>query len=333
MSEFNVNPSILLKEASDLNKVYNILKNQNDKIEAIKKNISISGDSGSKVKKALELTSEQLESRMLTTKKIYTILEQVGNLYKKAEQSIVGDDNSLPTNIAFDDEGMYGGNQSNPKSHADELANIVRRYYPDFTDKEVEDYLNKLEDEGCGYVAMINTIFDQFDGKEDEFEETFGFPMYDENGDLNYNAMVTDFYAATDNHYENSFLWFKWDDINESEDPSNTDGHGTSRESREYRWETYMKDHGIDVDVHNVEVTPDTYEQIAANGDLVIAVEPCILYDVNGNEVKNQPGGHAMTVTGVTEDGMYRVSSWGKEFYVKPDDEVYSRMQFQQIEY
>lgn len=90
------------------------------------------------------------------------------------------------------------------------MADIVRKYYPGFSEDEVKDYLTKLQLEGCGYVTMINTIFNQFVGKEEEFEKTFGFSIYDENGELNYDAMVTDFYSAIDNHNKKSFLIF-WD--------------------------------------------------------------------------------------------------------------------------
>lgn len=126
---------------------------------------------------------------------------------------------------------------------------------------------------------------------------------------------------------------FSWDDVDESEDESTTKGNGTTRESREYRWEKYLKDRGVDVDVKNVDVTLDNYNEVAVKGDLVVGVSPCILYDSSGKKVVNQDGGHAMTVTGITDDGMYKVSSWGKEYYIKPDDSVYDRMQFQQIIY
>lgn len=219
------------------------------------------------------------------------------------------------------------------KDGSSDLADIVRKYYPDFSDEEIEKYLEKLESEGCGYIALTNTLFKQYVGREDEFEKTFGFPMYDKNGDLNYDALVTDFYSSTDNHNEKSFLWWKWDDVDESEDKSDIQGSGTTREKREYRWEKYLKEHNVDVDVKNVDITIDNYNKVSSKGDIVVGVSPVILYDCDGNEVYNEEGGHAMTVTGVTDDGMYKVSSWGKEYYIKPDDSVYNRMQFQQIMY
>lgn len=39
-----------------------------------------------------------------------------------------------------------------------------------------------------------------------------------------------------------------------------------------------------------------------------------------------------MTVTGVTEDGRFIVSSWGKRYYIDPDTD-YNRLQFQQVRY
>lgn len=325
MSEINVKPPILTEQVSDWKKLYMHLKNYENQLDSIKNSFNMSGDAGALIKKSLNEADEQLESIIITIRILYKILEQIVNAYIKSEQSISNTNIITSPNMPFDDQGQYGGYQGNPQTHYKDLADIVRKYYPDFSDKEVEDYLKKLADEGCGYVAMTNTIFSQFEGKEDEFEKTFGFPMYDENGELNYDAMVTDFYSAMDNHNK--------DGINESEDPSSTDGKGTTREKREYRWETYMKDHGIDVDVKDVDVTPDTYEEIAKDGYLVIGVSPVVLYDENGNEVYNKKGGHAMTVTGVTDDGMYIVSSWGEKFYIKPDDNVYNRMQFQQVQY
>ena len=33
-------------------------------------------------------------------------------------------------------------------------------------------------------------------------------------------------------------------------------------------------------------------------------------------------GGHAMTVTGVTDDGKLIVSSWGNQYYIDPDEKI-----------
>ncbi|MCI8508887.1 MAG: hypothetical protein HFJ06_10040 [Lachnospiraceae bacterium] len=331
MSVFSVEPIKLSKEAENLQSITSVLNGNKESLEKIRQSLILSGSAGNSVKNSLKLTSEEMENIIKSIKSAKKVLSEISSNYINTEK-IISNQNIEQGNPAFDDEGSYGGNQSNPVTKSEELADIVRKYYPDFTDKEVEDYLKKLESEGCGYVAMSNTIFAQFVGKEKEFEKTFGFPMYDKNGDLNYDAMVTDFYAATDNHNEKGWI-FKRDVIDESEDKSATEGWGTTRETREYRWEKYMEDHGIDADVKNVKVTPENYDEVASKGDIVVGVQPCILYDESGNKAVDIDGGHAMTVTGKTDDGMYRVSSWGEEYYIKPGDSVYDRMQFQQIIY
>ena len=108
---------------------------------------------------------------------------------------------------------------------------------------------------------------------------------------------------------------------------------GTSISERKDIWEDYLAEHGIDVNVEcYIEVTADNYNDIVDKGQIIVAIEPCILEDEAGNTVFNADGGHAMTVTGVTEDGRFIVSSWGKRYYVDPDTK-YDRLQFQQVRY
>ena len=221
--------------------------------------------------------------------------------------------NNLPdVNPSFDDEGSYGGDQgSAQKVYLDEdIQEIVRKYYPDYSDQEIRDLLIELNSEGCGYVALCNTIFWEFVGREEEFEEIFGFPMY-KDGDLNYNAIIVDLYCDKDKKSKS----------------------GTNIPERKDIWEDYLAEHGIDVNVEcYIDVTTDNYNDIADKGQIIVAIEPCILEDEAGNTVFKANGGHAMTVTGVTEDGRFIVSSWGKRYYIDPDTD-YNRLQFQQVRY
>ncbi len=220
--------------------------------------------------------------------------------------------NSKMGNPVTNGSGTYGGNQGSArKKYMDEeLQDIVRKYYPDYSDAQIKQYLENMNSEGCGYVALCNTIFEQYVGREAEFELKFGFPMY-KDGDLNYDALIVDFYCDQDN-------------------PNKS---GTNQYEREKMWETYLGDKGIKVDVQcDVKVTPDTYNSVARDGQLIVSVSPVILQDKDGNIVDNRDGGHAMTVTGVTSDGRYVVSSWGRTYYVDPDDN-YDRLQFQQVKY
>lgn len=280
--------------------------------------------------------SSQIDEEQSVTANLEKAIKIALNHYKRSEM-IMSDylsSHAAGNNITYDDRGRYGGNQGSPQNinksdeQYDEIVDIIRKYYPDFTDKDIEKYLKKLNSEGCGYVALINTIFNQYAGRTDEFEEAFGFSMYDENGELNFDLLLVDFYSAMDNRH--SFFGIDYYDSNE--DYSATKGYGTTMESREYRWENYLEDRGIQADVHEVTVTPENYNKIAQDGEIIISVHPVILYDENGKCVVDVDGGHAMTITGVTEDGMYRVTSWGKEYYIKPNGQ-YERMGFQQVSY
>ena len=269
------------------------------------------------IKLALLKICIQMKSEMRTLDALDDALAEAVSLYRAVERNL-SEVKSVQENPAFEDEGSYGGDQGAPEkkykrdsSKRDLLNEIVRNYYPDYNDREVENLLSELNKEGCGYVALINTLFIQYLGREERFMEVFGFPMYDNNGELNYDALVTDLYCSKD-------------------DPNMG---GTTRATREVIWESYLKEHNIDVNVKDVNITAENFERISKNGQIIVGLAPCILYDETGKKVVDIDGGHAMTVTGVTEDGLLRVSSWGKEYYIKPGDAAYSRMQFQQVCY
>ena len=227
-------------------------------------------------------------------------------------QNIVMKD--LPdNNPAFDDSGSYGGAQGSAqnKYKDEDIQVIVRKYYPELSDKEVQKLLKQMNSEGCTYVAVCNTIFKEYVGREDEFEKTFGFPMH-KDGDLNYDALIVDYYCSKDTEES-----VRFDNI----------------ELVEERWEAYLKEHDVDVDVvSRLKVTPETYDEIVSGGQLIVSVRPLNLEDEQGNIVDGRDCGHAMTVTGVTEDGRYIVSSWGKVYYVDPKNN-YSAIVFQQVRY
>ncbi|MCR5795639.1 MAG: hypothetical protein K6G61_09905 [Solobacterium sp.] len=255
------------------------------------------------LKKGVEMFNE---SRRLNN--FGNTLIDISKKYLYAENQILTFSGAL-SNPAFDRNGQYGGHQGSPMNHWEDMAAIVRRYYPNYSDRQIQDLLSRLNGEGCGYVAMINTLFLRFKGREDEFERIFGFPMY-VNGELNYDALVTDFYCAED-------------------DPNSS---GTDRADRERMFEEYCNERGIPVNVHNVEVTPENYNELVQNGEIVVRIRPLLMRDANGN-LNGRNGGHAMTVTGVAEDGRLIVSSWGETYYIEPNWSDFEYIEFQQVTY
>ncbi len=233
----------------------------------------------------------------------------------------------------------YGANQrspfetmtSNPAEYA-QLSNIVKSHFPQWTADDIHDFIAKLKQEGCGYVAMINSLFEEFTDNHLEFQNIFGFDMFSPDGTLNFNQVLVDLYCSMDNHIGGKFLFFTWDTIVENEDrvwvDDDKDGKfewkdkpfGNNEVQMKYRWETYCKKHGIDTKVEiNQMITPKNYYKYAKKGSVCIL---CSKFTVH-NEAQ-QPthikNGHFMTITGVTQDNKYIVSSWGKRYTLDPKD-------------
>ncbi len=254
----------------------------------------------------------------------------------------------------FDEDGLYGGNQKAPAklsedTESDEwsaLVKIMRETFPDIKDpEETKALMKKLEHEGCGYVAMVNMIFIEYEGREDDFLDDFGFPM-NKNGDLNFNELLVDIYCRTDNHnkgitgkdkykisedckYEvdgDGFLY--WLDWNNKRTLDET-GFGQSCEVMAYRMNLYMKDKGVEkkVKVENVDLSPDPirYTQLTDGKYIVVSAKNFELFNqdhssiTNGQRVSTDMR-HAMIVTGVTDDGRYIVSTFGEKCYLDPNE-------------
>lgn len=237
--------------------------------------------------------------------------------------------------IVFDDDGSYGADQGSPKdvwgpwSNKKELYDTVKEYYPDMSDKEIQNYLKKLNNEGCGYVAVINTIFAAYEGREEEFKQAFGFDMY-EKGDLNYNRLLVDFYAATDNHN----LVDGADVINPHEDENATTGRGMTMNDQKYRAQLYLNDHGIPVEIQtNAHVTIENFDTISKDHYVSISFFNGNLQNEDGSVAQYIDGGHSMVITGTTSDGRFIVSSWGEKYYIDPNENVNGQTTFSFVTY
>ena len=326
---------VQLKKCKDIESRYTEIKNcllvQMVKLDLIKHTTGWN-KSFSKVQKALVLEHKQLASARTKIGILQDDLTRIISLYEECERFIGMDvenydgkyAGSISDTEVFDEKGAYGGDQGaaqsewGPWSQKKDLYDTVRKYYPSMTDKEIHNYLKKLNNEGCGYVAIVNTIFAAYQGKEALFERDFGFPMYYK-GDLNYKQLVVDFYASTDNHNKVSNI----DVISTTEDKSDTEGYGTTPDSQVYRTQSYMAGKSMAVKIKAGEkVTTENYAEYAKNGYVVLNYHSGNLEDENGKTIQKigADEGHSMTVTGVTEDGRFIVSSWGRQMYLKPND-------------
>ena len=245
-----------------------------------------------------------------------------------------------PNPIIYNLQNEYGGNQCSPNITATtapeeyrQLCEIVKSSFPEMTQEEIDAFLLKLRNESCGYVVMINSLFEEFIDKPDEFREIFGFSLYDVDGSLNYNRVLVDLYCKKDNHNGGRFLFWTWDFYTKNEDrvwkKNEKDGkygwvdkpYGNNEAQLIYRWESYCREYGIRAKVRiYTAITPKNFYKYRKKGYISVLARHYKIVDDKGNENKSD-GGHYMTITGVTDDQKrYVVSSWGKRYYLNPKD-------------
>lgn len=218
---------------------------------------------------------------------------------------------------------FYGGRQHGPKNEVNQdgvISSKTERLYVDIikrntgvemSEAELYKYLSELNSNGCGYTAMVNTILEYYCHRingDEEFMKKFGFPLHDENGNLNYNCLTIDIYSKTNGLTHNS----------------------SSEDSRKIILESYMGDSGIDgnssvkVTVNKrVNITSKNVDNYLREGkQIIIRGQNLHIYtDESKSKYADCGGaGHAMVVTGVTKDGLLIVSTWGKKGYIDPKD-------------
>ena len=119
---------------------------------------------------------------------------------------------------------QYGASQIDFKKRFDLLIEepliwkSLQNYYPekDFASKEeamffYKEYFENIYKCGCGYASVANYVFHLYEGREEEFEKIFGYPIYtvDETGyvDFNYEVFILNFFNYSVNQtYNNKSL-------------------------------------------------------------------------------------------------------------------------------
>ena len=250
--------------------------------------------------------------------------------------------------VIYGGKGFYGGNQSSARERwedgdQEDIKRIILQYYPNMNASECKKLLSEMENEGCNYMAWVNTVFTQYYGREEEFYKRFGFQMYDQYGHPNFDLMMVDLYCSQGGY-------------NGSKD-------GLTKKTSENAIEDYLLDKGVEADVVNIKkVSSEYFNSLPENSQIIVRVTGgMIFYNESGKRITSigsdfvdsnlfggyEVVGHAMTITGVeTINGkeMLRVSTWGHELYFDPDEFMHplnhagwdigkSKIEFQQINY
>lgn len=233
---------------------------------------------------------------------------------------------------------QYGGDQGSFSRTVEELLEDpivlekLRKTFPNATMEDYEKYLKRINQVGCGYTAMINTLFEYYKGRENEFYRKFGFHMYDieSNGflDYNYEYLILDFFNYIWGNSGYSIQQLYGDigkkvydaALDKYEKNPDAKAKGTGPKEKLLFMDFLNKKYGINCNVefiyeNNEQKIIELYKKISKdkNTQIIISANQFELYDRYGNLTDENVGNHAMSVTGVTEDGKLIVSSWGTE--------------------
>lgn len=222
------------------------------------------------------------------------------------------------------------------------LIEMVQDSYPGISIKDARKFLESIDapkNGVCNYADVCNAIFELFVGKEVEFEEKFGFPMY-YNGKLNDAQLLLDIFlfVSGDLRIEQKDGVWKF---NESDDYNYLSGF--LEESEMYKValiENYLSMLGLygeganvsekqmyasvrdnknyyDSNNANESILKEVNESLKKGEHVSIAsLEGLLMKHVGTGEYRVLGGGHIMSVYGIDADGNLLVDSWGQKFAI-----------------
>lgn len=174
--------------------------------------------SANQIVQKLRLYEKILKKYHAFLKDAYALYEKLDSEESEIELASLADAQDKTTKTFDDDKnnGTYGADQGDMAHNKkgiwffgfrwfedEDLYAYIRLHskYQNYSQTQIADLMERINSEGCGYIAMVNNIFVEYEGREAEFERKFGFPMYDKNGKANYDYLIVDFYANTDDQY------------------------------------------------------------------------------------------------------------------------------------
>lgn len=84
----------------------------------------------------------------------------------------------------------------------EKFGKIVRKYYPNYSEKDVAELYGTLSEKGCSYATMANILMEQLGNDDRTFQEHFGYSLGNSDGSINYNMLMVDIYACIANMIE-----------------------------------------------------------------------------------------------------------------------------------
>ncbi|WP_022779837.1 hypothetical protein [Butyrivibrio sp. AE3009] len=287
MSHFSIKPDSIRPHSNTFINASGKLRQYSGEITSIMGELD---GSLAEVKPSLEVLANQTMEESNNLNKLGSALTQIVTAYTTAESNITGNmkgagsganvsrnaDNSRDGDSGlYDSDGQYGGNQMNFEKHDDvhhflwfdwgkdlALYEFIRQHpgYENLTDEQIQKLLEDYTGGGCGWVADANTLFAEFEGREDEFEKIFGFPMYDKNGEYNYDMLAIDYYLETKNKF-----YIGDNDVEGADALANSIYNYYDENQAEFK-----QKYGIDLYDQNGNLTNDAWNKIEAERDAMI---------------------------------------------------------------
>lgn len=223
-----VNINSVRKASTDIEAAAKMLKVYSEEVNGFELN-SFSGTHLSALNNLLKSNGDALFDISNKVSSTGIKLNEILELYLNTEKQLMQKSSVLTEEMAasgvanydgnsgtYDGWGGYGGDQGhmeNEKSGVKflfwrffedrDLINFVKQYdsYSNCSDEDIINLYKEINSVGCGFVAVINNIIIEYEGRDEEFEERFGFPLHDSNGDYNFDRLLIDFYITTDDRF------------------------------------------------------------------------------------------------------------------------------------
>ncbi len=200
-----------------------------------------------------------------------------------------------------------------------------------------ETLLNQIDEADCTYIATVNAIVDKFKDNPKLFEEKFGYPLYKEDGEPNFNELLIDLYIFENTQDDNSILYYDENNkvhisyLNEDgmldldnqvyiNNGENDDEHIRSfLQSKDINTTTSFNENNINFIENEFKKGNKISLGIDIDEEIGEALPMKNLSIKEEDNIENLDGSHQVYVTEVNKDTI-TVSSWGEKYEIKKSD-------------